>query len=165
MPASTQRRNSGQRGSSGAGRPADDRKSTSKGKTSKVGNLTRDLELRFADNGTAYAHARLAVEDPVIPGDWSGERVTSFYDLTIFGEMAEHAAQSTEKGMRVVVIGRAELEEYTDTDGQRQTAKKILVDAIGPDLRWATAEVVKLTQGPGRQVNTTEGSYADEEPF
>lgn len=164
MPASTQRQRGGQRGSSSGGPPSGDRKSTSKGKTSKVGNLTRDLELRFADNGTAYAHARLAVEDPVVPGDWSGERVTTFYDLTIFGEMAEHAAQSTEKGMRVVVIGRAELEEYTDTEGARQTAKKILVDAIGPDLRWATAEVTKLTQGPGRQVNTTDG-YADEEPF
>lgn len=157
MPASTQRRKGNQ--------PREgDRKSTPKGKTSKVGNLTRDLELRFADSGGAYTHCRLAVEDPVTPGDWSGERVTSFYDLTIFGDMAEHAAQSLGKGTRVVVIGRAELEEYTDENGERCTAKKILVDAIGPDLRWATATVEKVAGGAA-PAKTAEGYYPDEEPF
>lgn len=141
-----------------------ERTSEKKGKTSKVGNLTRDPELRFTKEQTAVAQCRLAVEEPVVPGEWSGERATTFYDLTVFGEMAEHFCMTATKGMRVVVMGRAELETYKDKEGKTQTAKKILADAIGPDLRWATAVVTKATR-PGQSAGSTSEGYYDEEPF
>ena len=141
-----------------------ERTTVEKGKTSKVGNLCGDPELRFSGTGTAFARTRLAVEEPLVPGDWAGERATTFYDLTVFGPMAENFAACCTKGMRVVVMGRAQLETWHDPEKGEQTAKKILADAIGPDLRWATASVEKVKRtGPAEGGNTP--PYDGEEPF
>jgi hypothetical protein len=42
-----------------------------------------------------------------------------------------------------VAIGRGEVRTWTGDDGVEHTGKAILLDAIGPDLRWATVEVRK----------------------
>lgn len=147
------------------GPPADTHKDIEKkGTAYQVGNLTKDPELRYAGDGKAYCRFGLAVERPKVPGEWSGERVTTFYEVTCFGDMAEHAAQSLAKGTRALVIGRGELEHWTDKAGVKQTSKRIVADAIGPDLRWAVAEVTKVTrQGPA--ADQQPDTYDDEEPF
>lgn len=153
-----------QRKKQGNAQAAPERTSEAKGKTSKVGNLTRDPELMFSVQGEAYANCRMAVEEPVVPGEWSGERTTTFYDLTVFGSMAENFAQSCTKGMRVVVMGRAFLETWVDAERKTQQSRKILADAVGPDLRWSTAEVTKVTRSALAQTSN-QPDYADEEPF
>lgn len=111
-----------------------------------VGNLTRDPELgRGKDRGTPYARTGLAVETPVEPGEWSGERQTEFYELVCFGSLAQHVEQSLAKGMRVIVTGRAEIDTWTPEDGDERVTKRIVIDAIGPELRWANATVTKTT--------------------
>ena len=137
-----------------------------KGSVAKVGNLTRDFELHFAPTGNAYARSSLAVETPKVAGNWAGERVTTFYDLTVFGNLAEHAVESLGKGMRVVVIGNAELETWAGEDGKERTTKRILANAIGPDLRWASATVAKATRtAPAAEATEPVEGTEEEEPF
>lgn len=137
-----------------------------KGQVARVGNLTRDFELRFASSGTAYARSSLAVETPKKAGDWAGERVTTFYELTLFGTLAEHAVESFGKGTRVLVIGNAEVEHWIGDDGQERTTKRILANAIGPDVRWATVEVQRATRkGPDAEEAPTSDADDEEEPF
>ncbi len=137
-----------------------------KGQVARVGNLTRDFDLHFAPTGTAYAKSGLAVETPKAPGNWAGERVTSFYELTLFGTLAEHAVESLGKGNRVLVIGNAEVETWNGDDGQVRTTKRILANAIGPDLRWATVHVEKATRkGPDVEEAPASGTDDEEEPF
>jgi single-strand DNA-binding protein len=91
---------------------------------------------------------RIAVSTPKVEGDWSGERETSFYHVTAFGSLAENVANCLRKGTRVVVTGRGEVRNWTGDDGTEYESEGILADAIGPDLRWATAAVTK-TAWPG----------------
>jgi single-strand DNA-binding protein len=136
-----------------------------KGPIAKVGNMTRTPELRFgSESGTAFCRFGLAVEAPKELGNWAGERETTFYEATCFGTLAEHVAE-LEKGTRVVVIGKGELEHWTDKDGTERTTKRILVDACGPDLRWASATVQRdKKQTRSTETPSVEG-YGDEEPF
>ena len=67
--------------------------------------------------------------------------MTDFYELTIFNEIGENARKSLAKGTRVVVVGDAEVEKWTGDNGQERSTKRIIANAIGPDLRWATATV------------------------
>jgi len=134
-----------------------------KGSVAKVGNLTRAPELRFGtDSGTAFCRFGLAVETPKEPGNWSGERETTFYEATAFGTLAEHVAE-LEKGTRVVVIGKGELEHWTDKEGTERTTKRVLVDACGPDLRWASATVQRDKRKRSSEPAPAVGD--DEEPF
>lgn len=146
------------------GRQGSGRSSVPKGRTALIGNLTKEPELHYPDKGQSFARCGLAVERPTEDGNWSGERVTTFYELAVFGEMGENFANSCNKGTRVLVIGRAELETWTDNEGRQQQTRKVLVDAVGPDLRWAVAEVAKTHQAGGQRQDRDEGHF-DEEPF
>ena len=67
----------------------------------KVGNLTDDPALDFAkETNRPFARFRLAVERPKVPGDWAGERETTFYSVTCFDSVATNVCESLEKGAR-----------------------------------------------------------------
>lgn len=136
------------------------------GPVAKVGNLTADFELKTGKNGTVYTHGSLAVDTPKTPGDWAGPRGTAFYDLALFRSLAENAALCLKKGDRVVVAGEAEVETWTGEDGQEHTAKRILVNALGPDVRWATATIAKVpSEGGAGTARGPARSTDDDEPF
>jgi single-strand DNA-binding protein len=134
-----------------------------KGEVGKVGNLTRDPELRYSASGTAVCSTGLAVERPKTPGDWAGERTVEFYELTVFGSLCEHVAECLHKGTRVVVVGAAEVETWMDKEGKERTTKRIIANAIGPDLRWARATVERVE----RSTSTGNNGKAEkeDEPF
>jgi len=133
-------------------------------KVSKIGTLGSDPVLRFAANGTAWASWRLAVERPKEPGNWAGERITEWFEVIAFRSLAENAAESLHKGDRVLVIGKPELRDWTDQEGNPRQSKAILANALGPDLRFATASVTR-TNAKTSTVTTTAASGFDEEPF
>ncbi len=70
-----------------------------------MGNLTRDVELRFISSGTAVADIALAVNDRVKKGDlWIDE--ATFVGVTVWGRMAEAANEHLGKGSQVLIEGR-----------------------------------------------------------
>lgn len=108
----------------------------------KVGNVTRQPELAYSPKGTAYVRFGLAVTPYRRRGELPAD--TSFYEVVAFGSLAENLAECVEKGARLVVSGRPEVEqvEAKDDPGPR-TVKKIVADAIGPDLRFATVQITR----------------------
>ncbi len=62
-----------------------------------VGNLTRDVELRYTPQGTAVTELGLAVNDRVKRNDqWTDE--ATFVDVTLWARTAEVAAEYLSKG-------------------------------------------------------------------
>jgi single-strand DNA-binding protein len=104
-----------------------------------VGNLASDPELRFSNAGTPWMRARLSVQPYVAGADVQPEPV--FLDLVCFGSLAEHVCECCHKGSRLVVAGRLEDSSWTGNDGAEHPGQKIIADAIGPDLRFTTAEI------------------------
>lgn len=125
--------------------------------TSKVGNITRDWELRFSPTGTPWATTGLAVNVPKTPGDYKGEMDVNFYELVCFNSLAENVVATLTKGTRVVVSGNAEVDNWIDDEGNARETKKILCDGAGPDLRFATAVVTKSAPSSA----TVEGANGD----
>jgi single-strand DNA-binding protein len=72
----------------------------------------------------------------------------------------------------VIVFGRLEQRSFETQDGEKRTVVEVVADSIGPDLRWATAEVTKTERtGGGGRGKAPSGDrapdpiYGDEEPF
>ncbi len=114
-----------------------------------IGNLVEDPELRFTPSGVPMAKIRMAVNRRWRDnnGDWQEE--TSFFGGTLWREQAETAAESLEKGMRVIVTGRLEQRSWETQEGDKRSIVEIAIDEIGPSLRWATATVSKTTRSGG----------------
>ncbi len=114
-----------------------------------IGNLVDDPELRFTPSGVAMAKIRLAVNRRWRGQDGEWQENTSFFTGTIWREQAEQAAESLQKGARVIVTGRLEQRSWETDQGERRSVVEVQVDEIGPSLRWATATVNKTQRQDG----------------
>ena len=134
------------------------------------GNLTREPELRFTQGGTALCKFGLAWNPPRKneDGQWV-DQDPHFFDVTCWGELAEHVAQLS-KGTRVNVVGNLEYQRW-EKDGETRSKVEIRADEVGPSLRWATADVTRAERGGnGTLAKAPAGGApkafeADEEPF
>lgn len=107
-----------------------------------VGNLTGEPELRYTQSGTAMVSGSIASNRRYqVNGEWQEQ--TSYFNFTAWRELAENIASTMSKGMRVVATGRMEQKDWTDKDGNKRTSYDLVLDEIGPSLRWATAVVTK----------------------
>lgn len=144
-----------------------------------VGRLTADPELRFSQSGTAVCLMQLAFNSrrKNQAGEWEDGDVL-FIRGTLFRQEAENASETYSRGMEVVVSGRVKLDQWEDKEtGQKRSAPSLLIDAIGPSTKYATATVKKLDrQGVPEQpsrgdqwgnppVGARGGGFADEPPF
>ncbi len=116
---------------------------------SLVGNTTRDAEVRYTQSGQAVADFGMAVSNRVKnqAGEWE-DGPGQFYDVTVWGTTAENFAESCPKGTRVMVIGRLQFDTW-EKDGEKRSKVKIVADHVGPELRWATADVTRAAKGDG----------------
>lgn len=138
--------------------------------TTIVRTIGRDLELRFTASGQATTKFGVAVNRK-----WTDKRTneqqesTSWYDVVCWGQLAENAAESLGKGNRVVVTGRLDIRPWETDDGTKRIAVELTADAIGPDLRWATATVQRneRTNDTRPAANTAPASAPgyEDEPF
>ena len=96
-----------------------------------VGNLTRDIELRYTPSGTAVAKFGLATNrvysDPVTK---EKKQEVMFIDITVFGRAAETANQYLKKGSQVLIEGRLSLNQWTGQDGQKRSKHEIIAEQV-----------------------------------
>jgi len=95
-----------------------------------VGNLTRDLEIRYTQSGSAIGKVGIATNRKW--KDQSGEQKEEimFVDLTFFGRTAEIANQYLRKGSKVLVEGRLVLEQWTAQDGTKRSKHSVTVSEM-----------------------------------
>jgi len=139
-----------------------------------VGNLTRDPELRYTQSGRGVASFGLAVNRRYQQnGEWQEQ--TSFFNITAWGDLGENLAASVTKGSRVIVTGRLQQREYETREGEKRTIVEVIADEAGPSLRWAQAQVERISRdaadggsgggGGGGAARAPDPVYGDEEPF
>jgi len=125
-----------------------------------VGNLVDDPELRFTPSGAAVANFRIASTPRTFDrqnNEWKdGEAL--FLTCNVWRQAAENAAESLQRGMRVVVTGRLRSRSYENREGERRTVFEVEVDEVGPSLRYATAKVTKTSRGSGGGGNFSGGN-------
>ena len=112
-----------------------------------VGNVTRTPALRFTASGVPTANFGVAVNRKLPPrADGSMAEAVSFFNVVAWQSLAENAAESLDKGNRVVVTGRLEQRSWETADGDRRTVYELVADEIGPSLRWVAARLTKVVR-------------------
>ena len=94
-----------------------------------MGNITRDIELRYTQGGTAVTELGLAVNDrrKNSEGEWVDE--TTFVDVTLWGRTAEIAGQYLGKGSPVLIEGRLKLDMW-EKDGEKRSKLKVVGEKL-----------------------------------
>lgn len=94
-----------------------------------VGNLTRDIELRYTPSGAAIGKSAIAATHKfTINGEKKED--TYFIDISFFGKGAEIANQYLRKGSKLLIEGRLKFEQWTDQNGQNRSKHTISVESM-----------------------------------
>lgn len=119
--------------------------------TTVIGNLTKDPELRVTPSGASVVAFTIASSSRVYDqqaGEWK-DGATVFMRCSAWRHMADHIAETIEKGTRVIAHGRLKQRTWTDNNNVERIVIELEVDEIGPSLKYATATVKKTTRGAG----------------
>ncbi len=94
-----------------------------------LGNITRDIELRYTPGGTAVTEIGMAVNDrrKNQQGEWVEE--TTFVDVTLWGRTAEIASEYLSKGSPVLIEGRLKLDQW-EQDGQKRSKLRVVAERM-----------------------------------
>lgn len=92
-----------------------------------VGRAVRDAEVRYStgEKSTAYGNYTLAVDRPYKK---DGDKETDFIMCKVVGKNAEFAEKYIAKGVKMIVRGRMQIDNYTDKDGNKRQSAYIFVD-------------------------------------
>lgn len=94
-----------------------------------VGNLTRDIELRYTQSGTGIAKTAIATSRKFTSNGEKKEEVC-FVDITFFGRSAEVANQYLRRGSKILVEGRLNFEQWVDQNGQKRSKHSVIVETM-----------------------------------
>jgi len=94
-----------------------------------VGNLTRDIELRYSQAGMGIAKTAIATSRKFTVNGEKREEVM-FVDVTFFGRSAEVANQYLRKGSKILVEGRLNFEQWVDQNGQKRSKHSVIAETM-----------------------------------
>jgi single-strand DNA-binding protein len=93
-----------------------------------VGNLTRDIELKYLQSGTAVGNSAIATSRKFKSTSGEQKEEVCFIDIAFFGRSAEIANQYLKKGSKILVEGRLKLDQWTDQNGAKRSKHSIIVE-------------------------------------
>jgi single-strand DNA-binding protein len=95
-----------------------------------IGNLGRDPEIRYSQQGTAVVNFSVATSDTWIDKN-TGQRQerTEWHRIVVFGKQAENCEKYLSKGRQVYVEGKLRTSSY-EKDGQTHYATDIIADTV-----------------------------------
>lgn len=86
------------------------------------GNLSKDIEMQYLQNGVAIAKTSIAVNKKV-----KNEKQVTFINCKLIGRLAEIANQYLSTGSKVLFEGELQINDYVDKDNIKRQWVEVLV--------------------------------------
>ena len=96
-----------------------------------IGRLTKDIELKHSQSGTAFLSNSIACDRKF---KREGEPTADFFNIKVFGKTAEAMEKMLHKGSKIFVEGTLQNDSWTDKDGNKKSQTAIMVET------WEFAE-------------------------
>ena len=96
-----------------------------------IGNLGSKPEIKYSSNGNALANLSVATSERWTDKN-TGEKHdrTEWHRVVLFGEFAELAGQSLDKGTKVYIQGKLTTRKWQDKNGQDRYTTEVVVSGF-----------------------------------
>ena len=134
-----------------------------------IGNLGRDPELRYTQNGQPVANFTLATSESWT--DRSGEKKeqTEWNRVVAWGKLAELCSQYLAKGRSVYIEGRLQTREWEDKAGNKRSTTEINAQTVqflnSPRGSQRDENQASGAPAPSAEPATQEPAGGDDIPF
>jgi len=110
-----------------------------------IGNLTRDIELKYLPSGSALAKGAIATSHKYKMQTGEQKEEVCFLDFTVFGKAGEILNQYVRKGSKVMLEGRLIFEQWQAQDGSNRSRHTLRVD----EFKFLDSKADSQTMGAG----------------
>lgn len=96
-----------------------------------IGNAGRDAELRYLASGRPQAQFTVAVNHSwrnQQSNEW--EQQTEWFNIVVWGDLAERISQYITKGKQVYVEGRLQTRNWDDDQGQKHYRTEVIANTV-----------------------------------
>ncbi len=132
-----------------------------------VGNLGRDVELKYTPAGMAVGNFSVATTESRKSKDKDSEsgydKITTWFNCTVWGKQAENAAKFLVKGSPVYLDGKLTEERWTDKEGNEKTKLAINVTDVQFLERKDQAQSASASSGSEKATTTSKSKKAEVE--
>lgn len=120
-----------------------------------IGNLTRDVELRYTTEQKPIARFSIAVND-----GYGEKQRTSYIPIVVFGKQAENADRYLSKGSKVAVNGRIQTGSY-----EKEGRTIYTTDIIASNIEFLSAKQSENSEKKPDEPSGFTALSEDEVPF
>ena len=133
-----------------------------------VGTVTMDPEMRKTGTGMSVLNLNFEKKKKrrFVDGQWENvDDDPQYFTGVVFGQQAENVEKSITRGMRVIIVGKLNYSSWEDREsGATRSKIEIIIDEIGPALKWATTNINSDSTGIDEPM-ARENHEEDEAPF
>ncbi len=95
-----------------------------------IGNLGRDPEVRYTQNGLAVATFSIATSETWMNKNGEKETRTEWHRIVAFGKLGEICGEYLSKGKQVYIEGRIQTRDWEDKDGNKRYTTEIVASQM-----------------------------------
>ena len=128
-----------------------------------MGRLTRDPEVRYTtgDNAMAIAKFSIAVDRPNRRNAKEGDPTADFFNVTAFGKQGEFVEKYLKKGIKILLTGRVENDNYTNKNGEKVYSVRVVAEEID----FAESKAVSEANKSAAPASAAEAAPTTDEGF
>jgi single-strand DNA-binding protein len=112
-----------------------------------LGNLARDPETKYTNEGLAITDLRVAVNRRWKDKEGNDMENVEFFNITTWNKLAENCASDLKKGDRVIVSGRLNHRSFDTKDGKKINIMNIIADVVAASLEFNSVKISGKDEG------------------
>ena len=99
-----------------------------------IGNLGKDPEVRYTQDGRPIANLTIATSDSWNDKQGQRQERTEWHRVVIFGKLAEIAQQYLTKGQKIYIEGKLQTRKWTDQQGADRYTTEVMISGFDGQL-------------------------------
>lgn len=115
-----------------------------------MGNLGKDPEVRYMENGGKVATFRLATTERYTDRKGEKKELTEWHNIAVWDKRADFAEKYLRSGMQVLVEGKLRTRTYQDRNNQEQRVTEIVADNLQLCGKRSESEASGAAPAPAR---------------
>jgi single-strand DNA-binding protein len=128
-----------------------------------IGNLGRDPEVKYTQNGTAVANLNVATNEVWTDKAGQKQERTEWHRVVVWGKQAQVLGEHLTKGKQIYVEGSLQTRSWDDRDGNKRYTTEIRAARV---LMLGRAEGGRgMQEAPGAEVEMVPDATDEEVPF
>ena len=117
-----------------------------------LGNLTRDPEIKYTNEGTAIAEMGLASNKKWKDKNGKDMETVDYFNITAWNNLAENCAAVLKKGDRIMVGGHLILRSWENKEGKKFNITSITADVVAVSLEFNHIKILNKDSSEKKQV-------------